>query len=126
MSWPACPYCRVDAVLKMTPWGRRYECPVPGCDARVGVHRNSKSHRPLGTMARSPLRRARIAVHDRFDPLWRDLGVFPSRTTAYAWLSQRLGLNSDDCHIAMFDEARCAAAIAAIDELRQTIGSGPA
>lgn len=45
---PVCPYCHVAGVLVPTQYGRRWECPMDGCDARVGVHRNSPRAATLG------------------------------------------------------------------------------
>lgn len=73
--------------------------------------------RPLGTPAGAELRRARIAVHGRLDPLWRgDAGrASPvSRSTVYAWLAHALDLDGRDTHVGLFDLARCQAALAAL------------
>ncbi len=75
---PTCPYCHVLARLTVGPYGKRWDCPEPGCDARVGVHRDSPRCLPLGTMARAPLRVLRMRVHSAFDPLWRTPGA-PSK-----------------------------------------------
>jgi hypothetical protein len=102
---PECPYCKVDAVLVETQYGRRWECPCPGCDARVGVHRDSVRSAPLGTLARGPLR----------VPMWRGPdATFPSRSHAYAWLAGELGLLPQRCHFAEFDEAMCLRAVDAM------------
>lgn len=109
---PVCPYCGVEGVLRHLPNSngrgmfRRWECPMPGCDARVGVHRDSKRGAPLGTMARATRREARTFAHADFDPLWKG-GHFPSRNAAYAWLAEALGIPVERCHIAEFDEAQC-------------------
>lgn len=118
---PVCPYCRVEAVLQYRAHGRRWECPVPGCDARVGVHRDSPRGAPLGTLARGPLRARRQEVHEQFDPLWRDTPErrFPSRHAAYAWLAKFLEIQPARCHIGEFDEATCARALALIHDLKE-------
>lgn len=117
---PVCPYCRVEAKLHHRAHGRRWECPVAGCDARVGVHRDSPRGAPLGTLARAPLRLLRRQVHEAFDPLWRNQPPrFTSRRDAYAWLARFLGVLPARCHIGEFDEAQCRAALAAISDLME-------
>lgn len=73
------------------------------CDAHVGCHRGTT--RPLGRLANAELRRAKMAAHAAFDPLWKSGRM--SRSEAYAWLADRLGIEADVCHIGMFDVAMC-------------------
>lgn len=117
---PICPYCRVEAKLHDRPHGRRWECQMSGCDARVGVHRDSPHGAPLGTLARGALRLLRREVHEAFDPLWRDDPPrFPNRNASYGWLAGRLGVPFKRCHIGEFDEATCARVLAAISDLME-------
>lgn len=117
---PVCPYCHVEAVLQYRVHGRRWECPVSGCDARVGVHKDSPRGAPLGTLARGPLRLLRRDVHEAFDPLWRDKPPrFPYRNAAYAWLAHYLDISVNRCHIGEFDEAMCAKALEAVSHLKE-------
>lgn len=68
---------------------------------------------PLGTLATPEIRRARSAAKDAFNPLWQRGGM--SRTEAYAWLAQALGIaNVEECHIGWFGVQQCAAVIAAV------------
>ena len=103
-----CQYCGCYARLEATQWGHRYIC--DDCQAWVGCH---KDGRPKGTLANAELRQARIDAHRAFDPLWqacmrlRGWGKRRSRTTAYRWLAERLGLTVEECHIGMFDLAQC-------------------
>lgn len=97
-----CPYCGRRAAMAHTQWGYRYECRP--CDARVGCHPGT--NKPLGTLANAPLRRARMAAHAAFDPLWKSHGV--NRHEAYSELASRLGIHTRECHIGHFDETRCA------------------
>lgn len=78
------------------------------CDAWVGVHNGTEI--PLGILARAELRKLKSQVHMAFDPLWRDGGM--SRTAAYKWLCKGLGIPKKECHVGMFDEDRCRAALA--------------
>lgn len=118
-----CPYCAsavelvtVEAVYlrhKTIAARRLWRCVM--CDAYVGCHKGSD--RPLGTLANGATRRARNAVHKIFDRLWhRGVGgAFDGRRgAAYRWLAEQIGIEVDACHIAMFDEQRCHAAIAAV------------
>jgi len=73
------------------------------CDARVGCH--GLTDKPLGDLANAELRKARSEAHRAFDPLWKT-GTM-TRSFAYAWLSKRLGINEELCHIGMFDAAMC-------------------
>jgi DNA-directed RNA polymerase subunit RPC12/RpoP len=115
---PDCPYC--GAKSKMVTGadiykGRPdlsgllfYRC-VP-CDATVGI--NKKTGLPFGRLANRDLRKAKMAAHDAFDPLWNVDGKM-TRTEAYAWLSAELGIPPEQCHFGMFDIDTCNKAIAA-------------
>lgn len=111
---PTCPYCKVTAVLAFGPYGRRWDCPEPGCDARVGVHKDSPRAVPLGRMARGPLRVLRMKVHAAFDPLWKSGGAPMKRTDAYRWFAEKMGMPEQACHIAMLDEDECERALAVL------------
>ena len=111
-----CPYCGKpaslldsDQIFKES-YGMIWAC-VP-CDARVGVHKNDKNNKPLGTLANAETRQARKMAHKRFDPIWQSrLNKGKSknkvRSKAYRWLAGHLGIPQDDCHIAMFDLVTC-------------------
>ncbi len=120
---PTCPYCEQPSIRTS---GRDvyphrpdlhplafYVC-TP-CDARVGTHPNGA---PLGRLANAELRGLRVEAHAAFDPLWRLRRL--SRTTAYKWLSQAMGLPEDQTHIGMFDEAQCRQVVEAVQ--RRTEG----
>ena len=113
-----CPYCDHDAVLvngsmlygSMSHVADQNLWVCWQCDAWVGCHIGSfdgweEGTRPLGILAKKELRDARVAVHDRFDKLWK-LGRM-DRGKAYKWLADRLGISKDDCHIGMFDMEKC-------------------
>lgn len=105
-----CPYCGGDAehVTGEVIYPHRrdlfhrkfYLCKA--CDAYVGCNLNG---RPLGSLANAELRRARLAAHNAFDPLWKSGGV--RRVEAYAWLSREVGVPKEKCHIGMFDLREC-------------------
>ena len=70
----------------------------------VGCHKTTT--KPLGSLANLKLREWRKKAHKLFDPLWRD-NWFKNRSAAYKWLSSKLNVNSNDCHIGMFDIKTC-------------------
>lgn len=79
------------------------------CDSYVGCAQNTA--RPLGRLANASLRKAKIAAHAAFDPIWRRAPEYKrpkARRDAYKWLVAGMGLRPADTHIGMFDEAQCA------------------
>lgn len=75
-----------------------------GClDSHVGCHPGSKI--PLGAPSRGPLRRAKMEAHAAFDPIWRTGEM--SRSAAYAWLANELGIPRVKTHIGYFDLKTC-------------------
>lgn len=53
----------------------------------------------------SPLAAARMRAHAAFDPSWQS-GLM-TRSQAYNWLSQKLGIPKSECHMLLFDIAMC-------------------
>lgn len=108
-----CPYCGQAAELVDSSavyrrsYGMIWMCQP--CGAYVGVHSNSPTHAPLGTLANKELRLLRNQVHSKFDPLWRTGKM--KRTQAYAWLAKKLNISQERCHVAMMDESRCRLAL---------------
>ena len=112
-----CPYCNQPAELttgqKVYP--RRtdlasiklWAC-LP-CGAWVGTHKNSPNNEPLGRLANAELRRAKMAAHAAFDPLWQSGQMH--RKDAYKLLSKKMGLTADQTHIGMFDVKQCEAVV---------------
>ena len=78
------------------------------CGAYVGCHPGTT--RNLGILAKGELRTLKSRVHAAFDPIWRSKQK--RRSEAYAWLREGLGIPAEECHVGMFDEARCRAALA--------------
>lgn len=108
-----CPYCGGDAELKT---GQHVYPHRPDlahlkiwacdpCDAWVGTHKNSPNNAPLGRLANAELRKAKMAAHAAFDPLWKSGQM--SRSKAYALLAQKMGLPKSETHIGMFDVEQC-------------------
>jgi pyruvate formate-lyase activating enzyme-like uncharacterized protein len=73
------------------------------CGARVGV--NKVTGEPLGTLAGVDLRMHRMEAHKVFDRLWRSKKY--TRSEAYNLLADTMGIDSDECHIGMFDHPQC-------------------
>lgn len=105
-----CDYCgdAADLVDSAVVYGGRSYGLIWYCDpcrAWVGVHKNSRSHAPLGRLANAELRHWKQLAHASFDPLWRQGRM--SRQEAYAWLQQVMGLSAEAAHIGKFDVAQC-------------------
>ena len=79
------------------------------CGAWVGTHKNSPDHKPLGRLANAELRKAKMAAHAVFDPLWKSGRM--SRREAYSMLAQRMGISKEQAHIGMFDVDQCKAVV---------------
>lgn len=110
-----CGECGCAMVLRMsTKFGKArlfYGCQHwPQCDGVIGAHADGK---PLGTPADKETRLARIAAHAAFDPIWKDGWL--TRYQAYGFLRRQLGLERDDCHMAMFDRQQCARVVEACE-----------
>lgn len=79
------------------------------CGAYTGTHEKGKHGNgtvPLGRLAHKSLRAAKQRAHRAFDPIWKTDKRL-KRKQAYAWLAEQLGIDTDCCHIALFDEAAC-------------------
>jgi hypothetical protein len=120
---PRCPYCGSAATFHENSarfyhghdYGPVWAC--VSCQAWVGCHPNT--HRPLGRLADAELRKAKIAAHAAFDPLWQekyrrrliergpDYKKFYARGSGYKWLAFQLGIDKKQCHIGLFDVETC-------------------
>lgn len=130
-----CPYCHRDAVLvkgtviyphRQDLYHRNFWHCAP-CDAYVGTHKRNRKHgfdgtEPLGRLANAELRKAKIATHDAFDPLWASGSM--SRQDADAWLAEKLGISAANCHIGMFDVDTCRAVVAVVAANKTPIKAG--
>lgn len=85
-------------------WPYAYLC--RGCRAYVGLH--PQTDIPLGTLADDKLRvlrnRSKAAFHDHM----KKAGM--TRTGAYQWLAEKMGIDVGVCHFGWFDLAECFAA----------------
>lgn len=104
-----CDYCGKPAELVSSATvyqGREYG-PIwycPDCNAWVGTHKGTD--RPLGRLANAELRKMKRMAHAAFDPLWRGKSSF-TRSAAYEWLAEEMGLPVEQTHIGMFDVEQC-------------------
>jgi hypothetical protein len=114
---PLCPYCGETSVLLRSSgelyrgrdYGPAWLCRP--CQAWVGCHPGGIV--PLGRLADAELRKAKMAAHGAFDPLWKRVKerggdeARGARVRAYAWLAEQMGLTREACHIGMFDVDQC-------------------
>jgi len=110
-----CPYCQ-RLTEKVTGkeiyphrndlWSKVFFRCLP-CEAWVGCHPGTDA--PLGRLANAELRRCKSQVHSAFDPLWKSRER--TRTQAYQWLADQLGIDVENCHIGEFDVATCKRAV---------------
>lgn len=120
MSSLKCPYCGGSTKLVSASYvyhtnkykGNMYVCEnYPTCNSYVGCHPNTT--KPLGRLANKELRHMKEKAHYYFDELWKkktfseNKSISKNRYLAYRWLAEQLNLNSDDCHIGLFDEDMC-------------------
>ena len=119
LSGKICPYCGrptelVDSsVVYGKSYGMIYLCKP--CDAYVGL--NKMTGKSLGRLANKELREAKIQAHYWFDQIARTglinkiyrkfIPNTPSRQKAYIWLSMKLNIPVDKCHIGMMDVDDC-------------------
>lgn len=110
---PTCPYCGNKAThvkgSRVYPHRKDlknldfYWCANNHDPAYVGCHKGSLV--PLGRLADSELRAAKIQAHNAFDPLWRSGQM--TRGEAYGWLARKLEIDKSSCHIGMFSVEEC-------------------
>jgi len=122
-----CPHCagRVECVknseiyngMEYGDWPWAYLCRNQECGAYVGLHPFTSI--PLGTLATFEIREARKVAKGHFMKLhWPShaKAPFKTRTEAYVWLREAMGLSAEDCHFALFNVKQCMDAIALILE----------
>jgi ssDNA-binding Zn-finger/Zn-ribbon topoisomerase 1 len=120
---PVCPECQSPMHLRETRrfsyangkprkfWGcSRY----PDCRVVHGAHPDG---RPLGTPTNDAGKKARIAAHEEFDAMIKERNW--GRTGAYIWLSRKMQLPEEQCHIGLFDEKQCARVIDIVQVARK-------
>lgn len=98
-----CADCGSPMDLRDSRYGKFYGCSsYPKCKGTHGAHPNGK---PLGKPANRATKDARIHVHAEFDKLWK--GHRMSRTRAYEWMAEVMGLAAWEAHIGNFTIMEC-------------------
>jgi hypothetical protein len=82
-------------------WPYLYLC--ENCEAYVGLHPFTDI--PLGTLANAELRQARKANKAKFITLQRAKSW--SRSRAYQWLADQMGIKVEECHWGWFEIGQC-------------------
>jgi hypothetical protein len=110
MSEKQCPYC--SRPLELVTGARLYPDRTDlhhkpfwacfPCEAWVGCHPGTTKR--LGRVAKADTRALKRAAHSAFDKLWTSGHM--TRSAAYRWLGQQLGLDKRDCHIGWMDDAQ--------------------
>ena len=116
-----CPYCDQEAKFMSSKefYGKDYKSNLyvcKPCDAYVGTHGESK--KALGSLANKELRAKRMEVHRLFDPLWKGRWKKMSRSEAYTWLRDQMGLSYEEGHIGMFNIDQCNEIIGKLKKFR--------
>lgn len=91
-------------------WPYAYLC--RGCRAYVGLH--PQTDIPLGTLADDKLRAVRNRSKAAFHEHMKKAGM--SRTGAYQWLAEKMGIDVGICHFGWFDHAECFAAEKVVEQ----------
>lgn len=105
-----CRYC--DAEVKVAThieiygivygrWPFTYCC--SNCRAYVGMH--PFTNIPLGTLADAETRQARAKSKNLFNPIWEN--GYMTRSEAYQWIANELGIPIEECHFGWFDTKTC-------------------
>jgi len=114
-----CPYCGskteyIDSIqVYRKSYGMMFMC-FP-CDAYVGTH--NETGEALGRLANAELREWKKRAHAYFDPIAKTKlinEIYPiyisgvsNRQKAYQWLSGKMDLKKEYCHVGMFDIDQC-------------------
>ncbi|MCW3466528.1 DUF3268 family zinc-finger domain-containing protein [Chitinophaga nivalis] len=102
-----CPYCGGEPIFtdSCEIYGKSYGMIslCRPCDAYCGVHKGT--NKPLGRLADKKLREMKKLAHAAFDPIWQEKIL--NRKEAYKWLSAKLNISEQRCHIGMFDIETC-------------------
>jgi hypothetical protein len=69
---------------------------------------------PRGAPRKKSLQKARNAAHTSFDTLWKEKHI--SRTKAYKWLQEVMGLRPEDAHMYQMTEEQCATVISMVKQ----------
>jgi hypothetical protein len=87
----------------------RWKC--DGCGNHVGTHHKTDNPtRPLGNIPSADIKRARIAIHELIDPVWKSGAM--RRKEIYAHLTKVIGRQYHTGELRTIDEARAVYAAA--------------
>lgn len=109
-----CGECGASMILRKS---KKFETPFYGCSRFPeckGAHGAHPDGRPIGVPGDRKTNLARIRAHDFFDRIWKEKRM--SRSRAYAWMRQAMGLTEAEAHIGKFTAAQCEALVALIKE----------
>ena len=121
-----CETCGGEVLLKWNnavfelpkPTGAIYVCEnFPECKSYTTCHVGTTE--PIHTVTELPIREHRMKAHESFDWVWKS-GTM-KRNEAYLWLSIRLNIPQNICHIGRFDEEMCKKVIQITTELKHTL-----
>lgn len=88
--------------LKGGRFGTFYGCEAGGCRGSHGAHPDGS---PVGVPADARTKKARMDAHDAFDRIWKHDRM--TRSAAYAWMADALGVSPDEAHIGKLDHDSC-------------------
>jgi hypothetical protein len=81
------------------PYGSGFCYWCTNCGAYVDTH-IPKPRNALGILSNDEMRKMKIKCHDIFDSLWNNSS---ERKKMHHWLSQELGISTNECHFGYFD-----------------------
>jgi hypothetical protein len=125
---PVCPYCNAEAKLAddrevygNSRGGKVWRC-AP-CAAWVPVYRGSPKNKPMGRLAKAPLRRLRGRANSIFGEMvhagmeYQGWTQQKAREVATRWLASQMGISVGDCQPGFFDEEQALRMIAICESL---------
>ena len=119
-----CPYCGAPMVIRSAV-GIYHEAAegerllvcgnYPQCDTYARLCPGS--NQPLGVPANRELRKIRARAHKAFDSVWKQ--GYMTRTDAYRWMADFMGLRRQDAHIGRFGTYQCEKVIGKCESLQR-------
>jgi len=99
-----CVYCSDGYLVRRTgKYGEFFGCSnFPQCTSVDDVRYDGL---PSGMQSDQQTRQARREAHNAFDEIWKR--EYMSRSDAYSWLAEGLGLGSGECHIKRLTRHQC-------------------
>lgn len=114
--------CKFDVEARLTDGSERYPhrpdlSSIPfwhcdNCGNWVGCHHKTKTPtKPLGVLASPEMFKARVAIHELIDPIWKSNQY--DRNDIYRYMSKKLGFKYHTAELRTMEDAREAWKIAA-------------